>query len=426
MKYEQPFGVSDPNASYINGNPSTGTMGSIPPAASIENPQREIVNFIADANLVPADTDLHQLGRSVQSNGVIYCDDQGTQNQLAITLSPPIIVKSPISNTGPSTLKVNALAPIAIVRSTDQAPLTLGDISANCLQAYGYDGTHFQMVWSQRQPGAPIYLTAPQTYYVNGTTGQDTYDGTTALVGGGHGPFKTIQKACNQIPLYNMNGYNVTINVADGTYANFVVPPQNGSGNVILNGNTSNPAACSVVGTNVTAILVRSGNYCIIDGFKVSASGPSTPGDVIAGVWAQLGGTWAYLEHMEFGTCTGPHMFAQFAGTIANLNPHSPWKITGNATYFARADGGGSTIGSNAFAGPDVTIPGAIYFSGAFIEASYAGAAGLVFGALTGAANVTGFKFLVSLNGVIVSGGGGVNYYPGTGAGTASSGGQYL
>jgi hypothetical protein len=46
MLYNQPYGVSDPNASYINGNPSTGTAGSIPPAASIEHDQREIVNVI--------------------------------------------------------------------------------------------------------------------------------------------------------------------------------------------------------------------------------------------------------------------------------------------------------------------------------------------------------------------------------------------
>ena len=53
MKYNQPYGVSDPNAPYINGNPTTGTMGSIPPAASIEYPQREIVNVISNGGLTP-------------------------------------------------------------------------------------------------------------------------------------------------------------------------------------------------------------------------------------------------------------------------------------------------------------------------------------------------------------------------------------
>ena len=52
MKYNQPYGVADEDAPYINGNPSTGTMGSIPPAASIEYPQREIVNMIEAAALV--------------------------------------------------------------------------------------------------------------------------------------------------------------------------------------------------------------------------------------------------------------------------------------------------------------------------------------------------------------------------------------
>ena len=32
MQYNQPYGVTDTNAPYINGNPTTGTMGSSRPA----------------------------------------------------------------------------------------------------------------------------------------------------------------------------------------------------------------------------------------------------------------------------------------------------------------------------------------------------------------------------------------------------------
>src|ERR1035437_10819759 len=47
MLYNQPFDQpSSPNAGYVNGNPATGTPGSIPPAPSIELPQREIVAVI--------------------------------------------------------------------------------------------------------------------------------------------------------------------------------------------------------------------------------------------------------------------------------------------------------------------------------------------------------------------------------------------
>ena len=77
MKYNQPYGVSDPQAAYINGNPATGTMGSIPPAEAVEFDQREIVNVIQyahDQGLVdftsqpcaqPSNGDLQQLLKAI-------------------------------------------------------------------------------------------------------------------------------------------------------------------------------------------------------------------------------------------------------------------------------------------------------------------------------------------------------------------------
>lgn len=46
MRYNAPYGQVDLEAVYVNGNPATGTEGSIPPALSIELPQREIVAVI--------------------------------------------------------------------------------------------------------------------------------------------------------------------------------------------------------------------------------------------------------------------------------------------------------------------------------------------------------------------------------------------
>src|SRR5215472_17246512 len=88
MQYNQPYGVTDPNAPYINGDPSVGQAGSIPPAASIEYPQREIVNFLTDSGLTPTNSDLHQLAKSVQIGTVMYGIDVGPVNAVAITLSP--------------------------------------------------------------------------------------------------------------------------------------------------------------------------------------------------------------------------------------------------------------------------------------------------------------------------------------------------
>jgi len=60
MIYNPPVGggSSDP---YVTGDPATDTPGSIPPGASIEHPQREIVNVILAAGLTPSGANLAQL-----------------------------------------------------------------------------------------------------------------------------------------------------------------------------------------------------------------------------------------------------------------------------------------------------------------------------------------------------------------------------
>ncbi|MHC2583656.1 hypothetical protein ACVI1J_004127 [Bradyrhizobium diazoefficiens] len=138
MKYNQPYGVSDPKAPYINGNPATGQQGSIPPAASIEYPQREIVNLIADANLaVPDNGDLHQLAKAVQSQLLISDDDAGTSNAYQVTMTPAptayfkymtVICKIGNTNTGASVLNVNALGPKPIRHPADNSELSAGEL----------------------------------------------------------------------------------------------------------------------------------------------------------------------------------------------------------------------------------------------------------------------------------------------------------
>jgi hypothetical protein len=78
MLYNAPFGSSDANAPYVNGDPSVGRAGSIPPASSVEYDQREIVEVINQANVrgytdftgtacaPPANTDLTQLRKAIE------------------------------------------------------------------------------------------------------------------------------------------------------------------------------------------------------------------------------------------------------------------------------------------------------------------------------------------------------------------------
>lgn len=65
MQYNKPFDQANPAAGYVNGNPATNTAGSIPCAEGLEYPQREIVNAIAAAGLVPSNGDLTQLSKAI-------------------------------------------------------------------------------------------------------------------------------------------------------------------------------------------------------------------------------------------------------------------------------------------------------------------------------------------------------------------------
>ena len=67
MRYHQPYGVTDENAPYINGDPSIARQGSIIPAEAVEFPQREAVALIEGAKLTPDDANLSQMLYAVRS-----------------------------------------------------------------------------------------------------------------------------------------------------------------------------------------------------------------------------------------------------------------------------------------------------------------------------------------------------------------------
>lgn len=66
MKYIQPAGEAA-DASYVDGNRSAGTKGSVVPAAAIEHPQREIQEVISFFGLTPSGTDLAQLRKAIEA-----------------------------------------------------------------------------------------------------------------------------------------------------------------------------------------------------------------------------------------------------------------------------------------------------------------------------------------------------------------------
>lgn len=447
MKYEQPYGVSDPNASYINGNPSTGTMGSIPPAASIENPQREIVNLITDAGLVPTDADLTQLAKGVQGGKLVYGVDTGTANAYSMNVTPALTayaagqrwtVKIANTNTGPSTLNINGLGARHIVYPQG-GEMIGGELLAGGIVTLVDDGTHLQLQNVTTGVGAVtggwIFLTAPKDYYVNAATGDDTlYDGSSAaFVSGKKGPFKTIQQALNQVPLFNLNGQAITIHVADGAYPQSLgTPIQNGAGYVALVGNHASPTNCAIQSAGgITALSVAGGRW-FVDGFFVTygsgAPAAGQTGDCIA-----VGNGTLSLGNITFGSAYRAQLAVGALGYV-NLGAISPAALASIITIAAGStaqfhmlcqNSGVIAVPTDPTKYPQLVVPGAVSFSSAFACPSLLGEISVIYGSISGAASVSGPKYNVFMNGILFTGGAGVNYYPGSSAGTVSSGGQY-
>ncbi len=155
MKYEQPFDQPGaPNASYVNGNPATGTPGSIPSAAAFENHLRELVNLITFSGITPSAADLQQIARAIQNNLIRYGVDTGATNALTVTLSPVplsipagflVCVKAAHTNTTATSLNVNSTGQKPCVHF-DGSAFRGGEIVIGGLYIFMFDGTSWQLI----------------------------------------------------------------------------------------------------------------------------------------------------------------------------------------------------------------------------------------------------------------------------------------
>lgn len=149
MKYNQPYGITDPEAAYINGDPSVGRQGSIIPGEAVEFPQRELVAVIEAANQVSDNASLTQLLFAVRSQRMNYAlaVDGGNPNTIAVEFDPPISntqtpgmplrVKALVNNTGHTLLSVDGAE--HALRHADGSELAADEVKA---------GVMFEAVWN--------------------------------------------------------------------------------------------------------------------------------------------------------------------------------------------------------------------------------------------------------------------------------------
>ena len=364
MKYNQPFDQTDPNAPYQNGNPATGTDGSIPPAESIEFPQREIVNVISWAFshgyvdstgalcAAPTNADLEQLRKAIQG-----------------------MIKAEIGIVG-GALKANAFSYINPATGSDTA----------------FDGSQ-ATVSGSKGPFATIQrgITEMTKYNLNGFT------------------------------------YSIICANGTYSQQAIALQPQNGSGSVALVGNRGSPSSCVISSTLGSCLILAGagGNYSI-DGFRLVAQGSPRSGDQNACIWvngqsSMVMGTGAVVEFAATAN-NAPHIVLQNGGSMFNIGNT---RIAGGASSHIYATDGIYTNGQPAQAVMNIVAASA--FSSAFILIDTLGQVYGNFASISGAGSVTGKQYNVSSNGVLQWGtaGGGATP-PGTIAGTTSTGGQAI
>jgi hypothetical protein len=133
-------------------------QGSIPPAASIEYPQREIVNLINSSKIIPADNDLFQLAEGTRSQAMNFAADTGAVNALVVAFSPAItsytlglplrvrVLHDNLVDVTHTSMTLDAGAGAAPIRKMDGSSPGNAEIRAGSIIEVCWDGTAWQLV----------------------------------------------------------------------------------------------------------------------------------------------------------------------------------------------------------------------------------------------------------------------------------------
>lgn len=341
---------------------------------------------------------------------------------LADLLGVPVRFIPAFNNDSAATAAVGGTTATTILKATPTglAPLVGQELIAGEMAVLIYDGSEY--VLNSIVSPQPT-LTSNTTFCV-ATTGNDANSGVSPNC------WATLQKAATFISKYNANGFTITVNVANGTYAPVTLLPVGGNGTVNWVGNTGTPANVVISATNVSAVTAFGVLGQTFNGFKFTETGTS-PTDTLGACLYEAAQSSLTISNMVFGPCFGDGAFVQqsnlnigsgtfavsgsFAGTAGLCNPGCGAVFDSNY--------GGFIAGSNS----SLTITSAIS-DVYFLSARSGGFTSLLFSSITNPGNVSGQKFNCVLNAVIETLGNGTNYYPGTSVVTCAAsgtGGQY-
>lgn len=419
MKYNAPFGAANPDAAYINGNPSIGLAGSIPPAESIEYPQREIVKAIIDAGMVPANDDLGQLSKAIRQ----------TSRKSWIPVKSLTLTTPPTNNTFGDTYVIPQDANGDWADKIGQLAEWNGQVWNFYQTPDGHgiglpDGSIFIKINGVYVPLTDLfdkrYAKFPEppatTFYVVGPTGNDENTGLKPTPADG---FATIQGAIDKISARYMSASAITVVISPGVYDGFSITKSMVPKWVIksMDGNKKSVSVLATDPKKPARSACWTGVGTQVDLMNMTLAGLD---DTVS----TTGGTIKiYSCDITLGSGANSQAVVSYGGSI---NIYGEMNISGSGIVLFRATGRGDI--SLGFFGGDVKIPLKIIYNN--VKATWAallaeGCSTLsCFGAVVTFDGVPyGMAYTAFENGVISTHGSGTNIFPGTRPGWVGTGG---
>lgn len=251
-----------------------------------------------------------------------------------------------------------------------------------------------------------LALQGDQTFYVSPVSGSDTTN--YGLVPAS--AWATLQFGYETIAnYYDLNGYTATLRAADGTYSvglSAGTPLTGGNFRLKFNGSGAivNTAAAPILKfTNNVRAQVSNGNL----------TGVGSCIDVDNGAYVRYGG-------QVFSTTAQDHVRVQNGGVAEQIAGTA--FIAGNAASHIHVLSNG-VINSTS---RTIQALASNAFSDSFAKAELGGVINATGNTFTNGTFLSGTRYAARSNGVINTNGGGANYFPGTSAGSALTGGQYI
>jgi hypothetical protein len=252
-------------------------------------------------------------------------------------------------------------------------------------------------------------LIANRTYYVR----TDGNDSNTGLVDSAGGAFLTLQRAYDVIAgTLDLSGFDVTVNVGDGTYtAGVTVTGQwTGGGTISFVGDEATPANVLINGDPFFTVTgaVLPGSFSI-SGFKTTSS--------VFGAYNNGTGVMS-IANIDFGATTFSHITVDNGGFIYVVGPCTISDDAGWNHILLQ-------LGATLLLLDEITVTGTPNFPVSFVQVEGNSSLINIGGSYTGAA--TGQRFIVIENGTVYEFGASlaVDFFPGDVAGTVASGGVY-